>query len=152
MSPGGFRCTLARGVRMQESHIGLIWPVATNAARGPDLLASRLRLVHTKTKEAGTRRRNSSSPEGASRIAASFGDQHTYRQIPIPPNMVKQSYPVLANASMRLFGKGPGYATSPIDVNLRDSLHQISLIGLSALRQQPSHRGTLPNNFSTALR
>ena len=107
---------------MQESHIGLIWPVAANAATGRGLLASR--LVHMKTKEAGTRRRNSSSPEGASWIAASLGDQYTYRQIPIPPNMVKQSYHVsTGECSIGLFGKGPGYAASTINVNLRDSLH-----------------------------
>ena len=82
---------------MQESHIGLIWPIATNAAIGRGLLASR--LVHMKTKEAGTRRRNSSSPVGPSRIAASFVRRSirvyvldTYRQIHIPPNMVKQRY------------------------------------------------------------
>lgn len=65
---------------MQESHIGLIWPIATNAAIGRGLLASR--LVHMKTKEAGTRRRNSSSPVGPSRIAASFvGDQYAYTSL-----------------------------------------------------------------------
>ena len=91
----GGRPDRRRDARMQESHIGLIWPIATNAAIGRGLLASR--LVHMKTKEAGTRRRNSSSPVGPSRIAASLGDQDTpYRQLHIPPNMVKQPYHALA--------------------------------------------------------